>query len=285
MNTSIARYALGAVALAIVCGALAIAAVAVRRRTLPDWTGAPARLAEVVIGLALLIAILEVLGAIGLFELGPIVIACGLAGVAGVREVADTQMARRTPGRAARRGRPRRRPWWRSSAAPSCSPSGARSRSSPTTSGSAGSTRSGTTSRGRRASRRPGTSPDCRFTDVEYLTPFYPATAEMLHGLGIVLLGRDTLSPGLNLAWLGLSCCRVLHRPPARGRRGHDDRRGAGDGHDDDGLLPGGRAANDVVAVFFLLAAVALLVTTPSAGRQRRAYSRRSRQGSRSAPS
>ena len=42
-----------------------------------------------------------------------------------------------------------------------------------------------------------------RFTDVEYLTAFYPATAEMLHGLGIVLLRHDTLSPALNLLWLG----------------------------------------------------------------------------------
>ena len=42
-----------------------------------------------------------------------------------------------------------------------------------------------------------------RFTDVEYLTAFYPATAEMLHGLGIVLLGRDTLSPAINLCGSG----------------------------------------------------------------------------------
>ena len=40
-----------------------------------------------------------------------------------------------------------------------------------------------------------GSITSLRFTDVEYLTPFYPATAELLHGLGIVLLARDTLSP------------------------------------------------------------------------------------------
>ena len=74
---------LGAAALLVVLGSLATAAVAVRRRVLPDWTGAPARLAEIVTGLALLIGILEVLGAVGLFELGPIVITCALAGAAG----------------------------------------------------------------------------------------------------------------------------------------------------------------------------------------------------------
>ena len=51
---------------------MGFAAVAVRRRVLGDWTGAPARLAEVVIGLALIIAILELLGAVGLFALGPV---------------------------------------------------------------------------------------------------------------------------------------------------------------------------------------------------------------------
>ena len=100
-----------------------------------------------------------------------------------------------------------------------------------------------------------------RFTDVEYLTAFYPATAELLHGLGIVLLGRDTLSPGLNLLWLGL----VLLAAYCIGRP-----RGVGAA----ALLgaavamaatmmdysQAGSAANDVVAVFFLLAAVALLV-------------------------
>ncbi len=85
---------LGAAALLVVLGSLATAAVAVRRRVLPDWTGAPARLAEIVTGLALLIGILEVLGAVGLFELGPIVIACALAGVAGLRSIAGTQVAR-----------------------------------------------------------------------------------------------------------------------------------------------------------------------------------------------
>ena len=71
MNTSVGRYVLGAAALLVVIGSLALAAVTMRRRLLPDWAGAPARLAETVIGLALLVGILELLGAVGLFELGP----------------------------------------------------------------------------------------------------------------------------------------------------------------------------------------------------------------------
>ena len=44
---SVGRYALGVAALAIVAGALGLAAVAVRRRFLTDWTGPPAVLAEI----------------------------------------------------------------------------------------------------------------------------------------------------------------------------------------------------------------------------------------------
>ena len=45
-----------------ICVSLGVAAVAIRRRVLADWAGPPARLAESVIGLALLIGVLELLG-------------------------------------------------------------------------------------------------------------------------------------------------------------------------------------------------------------------------------
>jgi hypothetical protein len=263
VNTSIARYALGAATLIVVIGGIATAAVAVRRRTLPEWTGAPARLAEVVIGLALLIAMLEVLGTVGLFELGPIVIACGLVGVAGGRELAGTQVARRHP---------------------------ADRRALTTSATTAVALLAGAVVLAEWAAlsiqsydvgirgfdslwyhlpwaasfAKTGNITGLKFTDVEYLTPFYPATAEMVHGLGIVLLGRDTLSPGLNLAWLGL----VLLAAYCIGRP-----RGVGGATTIGAALAmgttmmdysqAGAAANDVVAVFFLLAAVALLTTKP----------------------
>ena len=260
VNTSVARYALGAAALIVVAGGVAVAAVALRRRWLGDWTGAPARLAEAVIGLALLIGILELLGAVGLFELGPIVIACGLAGVAGWRSLTDTQVARHHHGE--------RGAWLLTAVALL-----------------AGATViaewSGLTIQSYDVGIRgfdslwyhlpwaasfaqTGSITGLRFTDVEYLTPFYPATAEMLHGLGIVLLGRDTLSPGINLVWLGLTLLAAycIGRP-----------RGVGAATTIGAALAmgttmmdysqAGAAANDVVAMFFLLAAVALLMTDP----------------------
>ena len=251
---------LGAAALLVVLGSLAMAAVAVRRRMLPEWTGAPARLAEIVTGLALLIGILEVLGAVGLFALGPIVIACALAAAAAWRWVAPPRRAHKGaehPGRgiqavlALLAGAAVVAEWgaltiqsydvgirgfdslwyhlpWAASFA------------------------------------QTGNVVSLRFTDVEYLTAFYPATAEMLHGLGIVLLGRDTLSPGLNLVWLALTLLAAycIGRP-----------RGVGAATTVGAALAmgttmmdysqAGAAANDVVAVFFVLAAVALLMTDP----------------------
>jgi hypothetical protein len=260
VNTSVARYALGAAALLVVVGGVGVAAVAIRRRVLPDWTGAPARLAEVLAGLALLIAILEVLGAVGLFELGPIVIACVLAGVVGVRSLSGTQVARHH--------REERGPWVLTAVA---LVAGA------TVIAEWGALTIQSYDVGIRgfdslwyhlpwaaSFAQTGSVTGLRFTDVEYLTPFYPATAEMLHGLGIVLLGRDTLSPGINLVWLGLTLLAAycVGRP-----------RGVGAATTIGAALAmgtsmmdysqAGAAANDVVAVFFLLAAVALLMTEP----------------------
>jgi hypothetical protein len=260
VNTSVARYALGAAALLVVVGAVAVAAVAIRRRALPDWTGAPARLGEVVIGLALLIAILELLGAVGLFELGPIAIACALAGIVGLRELSGTQIARHH--------REERGPWLLTAVA---------LLAGATVIAEWGALTIQSYNVGIRgfdslwyhlpwaaSFAQTGNVTALRFTDVQYLTPFYPATAEMLHGLGIVLLGRDTLSPGLNLVWLALALLAAycIGRP-----------RGVGAATAIGAALAmgatmmdysqAGSAANDVVALFFLLAAVAVLMTDP----------------------
>jgi hypothetical protein len=86
-----ARYLIGillaAIALVPVCGGCR----ALRARMLPRWSGPPARLAEVVLGLAFVIGVSEVLGAVGLFRLAPMVI--GLASVGAT----TWYMARRGP--------------------------------------------------------------------------------------------------------------------------------------------------------------------------------------------
>ncbi|HEY4826337.1 MAG TPA: hypothetical protein VIH85_06200 [Solirubrobacteraceae bacterium] len=264
---TVARYALGVAALAVICASLALVAVAIRRRALPDWTGAPARLAEAVIGLAALIAILELLGAVGLFRLGPVVVAALLAALA-TRRWASLRSASLGPGRPVRSVAELREPVLLGvlavlGAATVIAEWGALTIQSYDV-GIRGFDSLWYHLPWAASFAQTGNIVSLRFTDVEYLTPFYPATAEAVHGLGIVLLGRDTLSPGLNLVWLAL----VLLAAYCIGRR-----RGAGAGT----LLgaavamatsmmdysQAGAAANDVVAVFFLLAAVAFLIDDP----------------------
>ncbi|MGN6867807.1 MAG: hypothetical protein ACTHMY_05315 [Solirubrobacteraceae bacterium] len=251
---SVGRYAIGVAALAVICASLALAAVAIRRRVLADWTGAPARLAECVIGLALLIGVLELLGTVGLFAFAPIVIACVLFGLASLRSASlgpgDPIRTRPKPGPAvviALLGAAVVLAEWGALSVQSYDV-GIRGFDSlwyhlPWAASFA----------------QTGNVVSLRFTDVEYLTPFYPATAEMLHGLGIVLLGRDTLSPGLNLLWLGLTLLAAYCIGRPRGV-GAATLLGAAVAMATTMMdySQAGAAANDIVAVFFLLAAVAL---------------------------
>ena len=100
-----------------------------------------------------------------------------------------------------------------------------------------------------------------RYTDIQYLTGFYPATSEMLHGLGIALMGDDVLSPGLNFLWLALVLLASYCIGQPRGVGGATLLAGA--------IVMGapmmffstaGSADNDAVAVFFMVAAVAFWI-------------------------
>ena len=37
------------------------------------------------------------------------------------------------------------------------------------------------------------------------MTAFFPANSELIHGLGILLMGNDVLSPLVNIGWLALA--------------------------------------------------------------------------------
>jgi hypothetical protein len=82
---SVGRYLVGIALLLATLLPLAAGAVRLRERVLPDWSGAPARLAEAVIGLATLLGICEVVGAVGLFKVGVVVPLCVLTGLVEAR--------------------------------------------------------------------------------------------------------------------------------------------------------------------------------------------------------
>jgi hypothetical protein len=73
---SLGSYLLGAAQLAVVGFSLGFAAYRLRARLLPEWEGAPARLVEAIVAVALLIWISEILGTFALFYAGVLVGAC-----------------------------------------------------------------------------------------------------------------------------------------------------------------------------------------------------------------
>ena len=91
---SFGDYLRGSIELILVAGAMGFAAVALRRRLLPGWTGASARLGEVILGLSLLVVILELVGVVGLYYPGWVLAAALIVG-------GGTGLALREPGRGA----------------------------------------------------------------------------------------------------------------------------------------------------------------------------------------
>ncbi|MHB8657762.1 MAG: hypothetical protein ACYC91_07370 [Solirubrobacteraceae bacterium] len=263
---SVVRYALGALGVLTITGGLGVAALAIRRRWLSGLDGAPARLAETVIALATLTGILEVLGTLGLFAAIPVLVVSAAGGLLGGRELIRSRRGRNSPpARAAPAARFSESPSLRASLAlfPTavvlalwCAPTlqsydvGIHTIDSlwyhlPWAASFA----------------QTGQIASLRYTDVEYLTQFYPAGAELVHGLGILLLGRDTLSPAINLVWAGLTLLAAYCIGRPRGRGGAT-LLGAGLALATPMLdfSQAGSAANDIVGVFFLLAAAALVV-------------------------
>src|SRR3954471_22292825 len=78
---STGRYLLGAAELAVIAAALGVGAYHVRALLAPAWTGALARLAEIVIGFSMLILVAELLGVLGLIKEVPLLIGFVAAGL------------------------------------------------------------------------------------------------------------------------------------------------------------------------------------------------------------
>jgi hypothetical protein len=71
---SVGSYLVGAVQLALVVVPVYRAAWRLRQKLLPGWVGAPARLVESIVAVALVIWISEVLGTFGLFYAGALIV-------------------------------------------------------------------------------------------------------------------------------------------------------------------------------------------------------------------
>jgi hypothetical protein len=264
-DVSIGRYVLGLIALLVTFGSLGFASLTIRRSFLSEWTGARARLAESVVIAALLTAILEVLGTIGLFSLAPITVSSVLTGWGTHRAIGGAEDVHPRAARVHGFGSAKRPAATTTLIAIAATAATAAEWTGPTLQSYDYGIRTFDSLwyhlPWAASFAQTGHITPLRFTDIEYLTSFYPATSELFHGLGIALLSRDTLSPALNLLWLGLVLLAAycIGRPRGLGSLTLTGAALAMATPMLD-LSQAGSAANDVVGVFFLLAAVGLLM-------------------------
>jgi predicted membrane channel-forming protein YqfA (hemolysin III family) len=212
---SFGSYLLGAAQLIALVAGFGLAAVLLRSRLLPGWRGAPARLVEVVTAVGLLTVTSEVLGTVGLLYAGTLVLAAILA--AGLARLVAL---RRGGGQTARGVDPGLWPAliaiaviavvtfdWAVTAKHALDggifnfdslwyhmPFSADIAQSHSTTG-------------------------MHHIETVFVNWFYPQNSELLHAVGILMIGRDTLSLFINFGWLAVAflAAYCVGRPYGRG--------------------------------------------------------------------
>jgi hypothetical protein len=260
---SAGAYLAGVVELLVIVAPLAFAARRVRALLLPGWSGPPAWLVELVLGLAALILISEALGTFGSF---------GEAELIGATLVVSIGAALICARLSSRR-----------QAAPAPTPPAPASSSAagvlavavgaavvagwmvPTLGAlAAGMDRADTMWYHMPLSAsfvQTGSLGDVFFFDPIFFASFYPANSEVVHAVPILAFGRDILSPLINLGYLGIGmlACWCIGRPygvAPQALIGGSAALGAQ-------MLvefQAGEALNDITGVAFVLAAAAVLV-------------------------
>jgi hypothetical protein len=267
-------YLLGVVQLALVVVPVGFSAWRLRQRLLPAWEGAPARLVETIVGVALVIWLSELLGLFGLFYAGALIVAAVL--VAGTVAL--------WPAGPVTAGDPPPLPVAKASSGavpPTVPPAGGRlipllvavAMISATVFSYAVTTK--------HALDRGVFNFDSLWyhlpfavdmvqthsvvgmhhTDTVFTNWFYPQNSELLHGVGILLTGRDTLSLFLNFGWLAVAflAAYCVGRPYGRGALTVVAAAILLECHTLVVRDPGA-AKNDLAAAALLLASIAILV-------------------------
>jgi len=299
---SAGSYVISALALVVVGGAIGFTAFRLRQRLMPAWEGAPARLVESIVAIALLIWLGELLGTFGLFYAWIFVGASFLLGVSawallpaggavgpptaegepqtGWRRVLSRGEGDGTAGSpravldppppAPPAGGPSWLPWVVSAGVIAL------------VFAHWGLTTKDALDRGifnfdslwyhmpyATDMVQSHSVTGLHYTETVFTNWFYPQNSELLHATGILLIHRDTLSLFLNFGFLGISFLAAwcLGRPYGRGHLTVVAAAIVLECHTLVVREPGA-AKNDLVAAALLLAAVAILVTAWSRLRQ-----------------
>ncbi len=260
------RYIIGYGALVALIASLGLGALGLRRTLLPTWQGAAARLAESVLAFALVTAVAEGLGTVGLFRLGPIVVTSLVVGI-------GFWFSSGRVGPAGFRDRPRDGLRWRESrwsggallvASLVLVPWAAKTLTV-YDHGMLGLDSLWFHLPWAAWYAQSGQVATVHYADVQYLSAFYPATGELFHGMGIVLMGNDLLSPLFNLVVLAFLLLAAWCIGSPRGL-GAVTVAGATLSMTVVALFNSqpGSADTDTLGVFFLMAAVALWLNATS---------------------
>ncbi len=262
---SAGSYILSAALLAVLALSLGFSAVRLRQRLMPDWEGAPAHLVEAILGVALLIWLSELLGLFNLLYAGALVASALLLAAAVAfgprvlsRGLADSPV--RTP--------------------PSPAPPAGGAMTAVAVGVVAlvfahwGLTAKDALGRGvfnfdslwyhlpfavEMAHSHSVTG--LHYTETVYSIWAFPQNSELLHGVGILLTGRDTLSLFLNFGWLAVAFLAAwcIGRPYGRQALAVVAAAIVLECHTLVVRDPGA-AKNDLMAAALLLAAIAILV-------------------------
>jgi hypothetical protein len=210
---TLGRYVESIVLSGLVVVSLATAAINLRRKSLPTWSGAPARLAEGIIAISLVVVVSQALGTVGLFRVGPLVIALVLVALltfcVGMIGTSDPKPVTAVTAQSPVAPHRRQEAKWEPVAAILAVSLVAAEWSAGTihalqdgVSGidslwyhmpiSAGFVQSGSVVSLHNISN-------------DNVIEFYPATSELLHAVGMLLFGSDLLSPLANAMWLGFA--------------------------------------------------------------------------------
>jgi hypothetical protein len=263
---SFGHYLAGSIELIALAAAMGFAAVGLRGRFLPGWSGASARLAEVVLGLSLLVVVLELVGVVGLYRPGWVLLAALLAG-------GGIGFALRPAGQGPPLPAPAVAPYALAVAVAAAFLVAAHWAMPTQTGLDIGMYLPNTTWHNAPFAARFVQDHQVgaiHFIDTLNLTVwFYPQNSELLHSAGVLFLGNDFLSPLINIGWMSL--CLLAAWAFARPYGGGPVAVLAMTLVVDANMLllyQPGDAKNDIGGLFFLLASAAVLVNAEA---QRRA--------------
>jgi hypothetical protein len=269
---SFGDYAFGVIGLALVAVPMAMGGVRLRRRLLPGWVGAPARLAEAVLAVSLLTILLQLLGAFGILVPGVLIPAALVVGLGlyygfwvdsgPTSGPNSTQNEGHGVGSPPAPAIPLPQTLLALLAAAFVAAHWATGLQDVWARGML--TFDTLWYHGPFAARIADTGSvwGMHFTDPLYLNWFYPQNSELLHGAGIVLFDRDLFSPLVNFGWLGIALLAAwcIGRPYGVAPLSLT---AVAIAMDTGPMVPreAGTPATDTVPVAMLLAAAAILIT------------------------